>query len=164
MLADSTRRTINVTVLRDKQEIDLDLEIAFTQNGRKIGIGIYPHYVINSTTPSYKVHKSSSSGPSGGLMQTIAIYNSLLAGDITKGHKIMGTGTIWVDGSVGPIGGVKQKIITANNFKADYVFIPSENYNEALEQYNMLKKPTYPKPIKVSSFNDVLKFFEGLGD
>ena len=164
VLANTTRPTINVTVLRNGKELDLDLEIASTSSGRKIGISIYPHHVINSTSPKYTVHKSATSGPSGGLMQTIAIYNSLIAGDITKGKRFMGTGTIWVDGSVGPIGGVEQKIVTANNYKADYVFIPTDNYDDAINQYNLIKKPSYPKPIEVSSFDDVLKFFEGLGD
>lgn len=164
VIRDKANKTIILTIIRNKQEMELEVKINETNAGRKIGIAVYPHHVIRSATPKYTVHKSSSSGPSGGLMQTLAIYNALTAGDLTRGKNIMGTGTIEVDGSVGSIGGVKQKIITANNYKADYVFIPSENYQDALDQYKLLKNPSYPTPIKVDKFDDVLKFFEGLGD
>ena len=164
VVSDKANKTVNLTVLRNNKEIELNVKINDTENGRKVGISVYPHHVIRSTSPQYTLHSAKTSGPSGGLMQTIAVYNALIAGDITKGKKIMGTGTIEIDGSVGEIGGVKQKIITANNYHADYVFIPHANYQDALTQYRLLKNPSYPTPIEVNTFDDVLQFFEGLGD
>ena len=52
-------------------------------------------------------------------MLTLAIYNSLVDKDITKGKKVVGTGTIEEDGSVGSIGGVKYKLNGAVRQKAD---------------------------------------------
>lgn len=77
--------------------------------------------------------KSSESGPSGGLMTALAIYNSLVEEDITKGRYIIGTGTIDKDGNVGEIGGVKYKIIGAVKKDADIFLCPVENLEEALE-------------------------------
>ena len=54
-----------------------------------------------------------SGGPSAGLIFTLSVYNSLISQDMTGGRRIAGTGTINLDGSVGPIGGVKQKIFSA---------------------------------------------------
>ena len=47
------------------------------------------------------------------MMLTLAVYNRLSEEDITKGHRIAGTGTITTDGSVGRIGGMKQKTFAA---------------------------------------------------
>jgi PDZ domain-containing protein len=57
------------------------------------------------------------------------------SGDLTHGKRIMGTGTIDVDGTVGSIGGIKTKNHHADLYHADYFFVPEENYDEAMEQY-----------------------------
>ena len=72
------------------------------------------------------------SGPSGGLMMSLAIYNALVEEDMTHGKKIVGTGTIERDGTVGEIGGVEYKIKGAVKEKADIFLIPAgDNYEEA---------------------------------
>ena len=77
--------------------------------------------------------KTTESGPSGGLMMSLALYNSLVSEDITKGRTIIGTGTIDIDGNVGAIGGVRYKLIGAVKKKAEIFLVPEENYEEALE-------------------------------
>ena len=68
-------------------------------------------------------------------MLTLAIYNSLVDKDITKGKKVVGTGTIEEDGSVGSIGGVKYKLNGAVRQKADVFLVPAgENYEEAFKR------------------------------
>ncbi len=71
-------------------------------------------------------------GPSAGLMYTLSIIDLLTPEDLTKGHQIAGTGTIEVDGEVGAIGGVRQKVYGARRAGAAYVIIPAGNYEEAL--------------------------------
>ena len=75
--------------------------------------------------------KASEAGSSGGLMMSLTIYNQLVEEDITKGKKIVGTGTIDIDGNVGEIGGVKYKLIGAVKNDADIFMCPIENYEEA---------------------------------
>jgi len=72
-------------------------------------------------------------GSSGGLMNTLLIYNKLTKEDITKGDVISGTGVINIDGSIDPIGGVKYKLRGAYKEGADVFIAPSENYEEALK-------------------------------
>ena len=48
-------------------------------------------------------------GPSAGLMMALNVYNNLIPEDITNSMIVAGTGTIEIDGSVGPVGGIKQK-------------------------------------------------------
>jgi PDZ domain-containing protein len=164
--------TIKLTVLRENEHVDIDVKVNVFETKdddgkvvikRLIGISGYPHYKIISATPSFTIHDAKSTGPSGGLMQTIAIYNALTAGDITEGLKIMGTGTIEVDGKVGAIGGVEQKMLTANIYKADYVFVPSDNYEDAIKQYNLIKNPSFPTPIKIDNFSEAIAFLESIG-
>ena len=70
------------------------------------------------------------SGPSGGFMMALSIYN-YLEEDLTKGRKIVGTGTIDEDGTVGSIGGIEFKVKTASKNKADIFFVPIDNYEDA---------------------------------
>lgn len=77
--------------------------------------------------------KDSESGPSGGFMMALSIYDYLTSEDLTKGLKIVGTGTILENGDVGAIGGVEYKIKAAVKNKADIFFVPTDNYLEALK-------------------------------
>ncbi len=70
-------------------------------------------------------------GPSAGLMFTLQIVDQLTPGGIAGGHIIAGTGTIEVDGRVGNIGGVQQKVYTAETAGAEVMFVPRGNYEEA---------------------------------
>ena len=70
-------------------------------------------------------------GPSAGLMFALTIYNMLSPDDLTGGQRVAGTGTIDIDGRVGPIGGVTQKIAAAETAGARYFVVPSANYAEA---------------------------------
>jgi PDZ domain-containing protein len=70
-------------------------------------------------------------GPSAGLMMALNVYNNLIPEDITNSKIIAGTGTIEIDGSVGPVGGVKQKIIAAKRAGAELILVPVANFEEA---------------------------------
>lgn len=70
-------------------------------------------------------------GPSAGLMFTLAIYNALTPEDLTSGYQIAGTGTISLDGKVGPIGGVEQKVASAERAGAAFFLVPRQNYADA---------------------------------
>ncbi len=91
-------------------------------------------------------------GPSAGLMMALNVYNNLIPEDITNSMVIAGTGTIEVDGSVGPVGGIKQKVISAKNAGAELILVPMANFEEA--------KPLatdFTKIVAVESFEEALK-------
>lgn len=124
---------VNITVNRDGKKKECQAEIYATSDGLKVGISFLTTYEY-VTDPSITVEtKSSESGSSGGLMLSLAIYNAITDEDITHGKTIVGTGTITVDGIVGPIDGVKYKILGAVKSDADMFLCPEENYEEALE-------------------------------
>ena len=70
-------------------------------------------------------------GPSAGLMFTLGILDTLTPGELTRGMSIAGTGTMDVDGQVGPIGGIKQKLIAAKRKGAVAFLVPAGNWDEA---------------------------------
>ena len=70
-------------------------------------------------------------GPSAGLMMALNVYNNLIPEDITNSMIVAGTGTIEIDGSVGPVGGIKQKIIAAKKAGAELILVPVANFEEA---------------------------------
>lgn len=122
-------------------------------------IGGYAYYDINSETasPKFSLKSSNVGGPSGGLLQTLALYNALVETDITKSYKIAGTGTISIDGTVGPIGGIQQKIYTAFDDKIEIFLCPSENYEEALIAYNRIPNKEKMKLFSVETFEEALE-------
>ncbi len=128
---------------------------------KQVGIVVYEEYEL-VTNPDIKIiNDNSESGPSGGLMTSLAIYNSLVEEDITHGKKIVGTGTIDRDGNVGSIGGVKYKILGAAKKGAKIFLIPvGENYDEAkkIVDENNLKL----KLVPISTFDEALDFLNSL--
>ena len=90
-------------------------------------------------------------GPSAGMMMALNVYNLLTEDDITNGKKIAGTGTIEIDGSIGPVGGVKQKVIAAKRANAGLILVPIANYEEAsvFADYNT-------QIVAVDSFDNAL--------
>ena len=69
-------------------------------------------------------------GPSAGLMYTLTLIDLLSADDLADGRMIAGTGTIDLDGTVGSIGGIRQKIVAADRAGADVIFVPAGNWDE----------------------------------
>jgi len=113
-----------------------------------------------TTNPTIKLSfKNNESGPSGGLMMTLAIYNNLMEKDLTKGLKISGTGTIDELGNAGTIGGVKYKLKGAVNENADIFFVPNgDNYKEAIKEQN---KNNYKiKIVGVSTIDEVIEYLK----
>jgi PDZ domain-containing protein len=71
-------------------------------------------------------------GPSAGLIFALSIYDTLTPGSLTGGQVVAGTGTIAPDGTVGPIGGVREKIIGAARDGAELFFVPPANCESAM--------------------------------
>ncbi|WP_026692139.1 SepM family pheromone-processing serine protease [Peribacillus kribbensis] len=118
------------------------------------------------TEPKVSIDSEKIGGPSAGLMFSLEIYDQLNKTDMTKGYKIAGTGEIFPDGTVGPIGGIQQKIVAADKTGAEIFFAPNEkgikgsNYREALKAAKDIK--TSMKIVPVDSFSDAVKYLEHL--
>ena len=146
---------IKIKVLRNGHEVETKLKV-LEEKEKYTGIIVSTIYDYETNPKISFKFKENESGSSGGLTLALAIYNKLTKEDITKGYKIVGTGTIEPDGSVGAIGGVEYKLKGAVKSKADIFIVPSgDNYKEALA---LKKKEKYDIYImEVSTFKEALK-------
>lgn len=75
-------------------------------------------------------------GPSAGMIFALTIVDLLGEDDLTGGHVVAGTGTIDREGLVGPVGGVRQKVIGATGRRdgqdpATVFLVPRANLDDA---------------------------------
>lgn len=81
---------------------------------------------------SVQIDSGSVVGPSAGLAFTLGILDVLTPGSITGGQKIATTGTMSLDGTVGPIGGIHQKVVAARRKGVTLMLVPRSEYEDAL--------------------------------
>ncbi len=147
---------IEFTVKRSDKIVKCYAVLQKINDSNVIGISFLQNFKYETDPKISFKFKKDESGPSGGLMTAISIYDKLVEEDITNGLKIVGTGTINSDGTVGAIGGVKYKLQGAVKAKADVFVVPNgENYDEVMA---IMKKEKYKiKIIGVSTFDDAIK-------
>ena len=124
--------TVTFGVLyQDDQDNDLIREVIYTYQVEDQRMLFYPKYTITQAYPAYQFPglDAITGGPSGGLMQTLSIYASLVNVN-TNDLKIVGTGTIEFGGIIGPVGGVAQKLYAAKREKVDMFFMPKSLENQ----------------------------------
>ena len=116
------------------------------------------------TQPSYdfpfdvSINSDNIGGPSAGLAFTLGIINTISGGELTGGRIIAASGTIRPDGSVGDVGGVKQKTVAVENAGATVFFVPPQELSVARSMAT--SKLTV---FAVSTVGQALKDLERLG-
>lgn len=148
--------TIVLDVIREDKEEQINVKVTGNDETKAVGVVVLTNYIYDVDPELELSFKASEGGASGGLMIALNIYNSLTSEDITKGKRIAGTGTIDALGNVGAIDGVKYKIIGAHKNKMEIVFVPKDNYEEAVkvkEEYNYDMEI-----ISVDTFDDALNY------
>ena len=120
---------VELTIERNHKRLKVDIEPQETtvKGVTAMRIGIIPG--IGYDFPfDVSIHVDPNiGGPSAGLMFSLAVYDTLTPGSLTKGAVIAGTGTIDDAGNVGPIGGIAQKIVGAGDAGAELFFVPKDN-------------------------------------
>lgn len=138
---------VRVTISRDGKQSTVSVGTTRGEDGRALmGIVLAPRYTFPYTV---KVNAGDVGGPSAGLMFSLAIYDKLTPGALTGGENFAGTGTIDVDGSVGPIGGIQQKMVGARDTGVDHFLAPADNCGEVRGNV-----PDGLSVYKVSTFDD----------
>lgn len=155
----SEGEVVSLNVLRDDEEREC-YAITNDADGMKIGVSILTTYEYETDPEVTITSKASEAGSSGGLMMSLSVYNQLVEEDITGGKKIVGTGTIDIEGNVGEIGGVKYKLIGAVKNDAEIFMCPEENYEEAV---SVAEDKDYDITIvSVATFEEAIKKLEEL--
>ena len=119
--------SIPVVVRRDGTERTVSVRTAESDGRTVIGVGLGLDYDL---PVDVTLNTGSVGGPSAGLMFSLAIYDVLTPGELNGGKDVAGTGTMEDDGTVGPIGGIRQKVVGARKAGAEYFLAPAENCAE----------------------------------
>lgn len=162
---------VTVQYLSNNKKKEASGKIIKLSNGKNgIGIGLVDHTEVDTKIP-VDFSTGNVGGPSAGLMFTLDILDQINSEDLRKGRMIAGTGTIEKDGSVGDIGGVDKKVVSAANDKAEIFFVPNNpvdknylkkhpnaknNYQEAKAAAKRIK--TKMKIVPVQSVEDAINY------
>jgi Lon-like protease len=143
-----TEVTVDYTRLGEPGSTTVTTRPATEREGSLLGISV----IVQPYAPfDVDIHVADVGGPSAGLMLTLGILDLVGDEDLTDGHVVAGTGTIDVDGNVGPIGGITLKMVTARDIDAELFLVPADNCAEALR----LSDPGFPL-AKVATLDDAL--------
>ncbi|GBG96806.1 SepM family pheromone-processing serine protease [Lactococcus termiticola] len=116
---------VKIEVTRiDGSKHDFTGKFVKLSNGKTgIGISLVDHTEV-VTDPKVTINAGAIGGPSAGMMFTLEVYSQITGKDLRAGREIAGTGTINEDGSIGQIGGVDKKVVTASNEGAELFLVP----------------------------------------
>jgi Lon-like protease len=151
-----TEITVDYTRLGEPGNTTVVTNTATEREGSLLGVSV----LLQPFAPfDIDIQVEDVGGPSAGLMLTLGILDLVGDDDLTAGAVIAGTGTIDVDGNVGPIGGITLKMVTARDIGAELFLVPAENCAEALQ----VEDPGFPL-ARVATLDDALEALDALQD
>ena len=109
-----------------------------------------------------EIETDSIGGPSAGLAFTLALLDELTPGDLFGGHKVVATGTVNEDGSVGAIGALPQKSAAVRMTDADIFLVPASQTEKELSVARRVVGKNV-RIIEVSTVGEALEVLSGLG-
>jgi Lon-like protease len=147
------REDVQLRVERARKPIELTLRTAVSPDepGRAIiGVLVEPAAEIRLPRP-VEIDLGNVGGPSAGLAFALDLLEEL-GRDVDNGYRVAATGELALDGSVHPVGGLKQKTIGARRADVDVFVVPAgENATEARRHAGNLRI------MAVSSFQQALQ-------
>ena len=139
---------IAMTVRRDGEELALEVATETVDGAPRMGVVLAPGYEFPIDV---HIAVGDIGGPSAGMIFSLSVYDELTPGALTGGHRIAGTGTIAADGAVGPIGGIRQKMVGAEGSDAEFFLAPAANCDEVVGN-----EPEGLEVVAVSTFDDAI--------
>lgn len=123
--------TLKLEIMRDDETIDAKVELTSREDDPSAAmLGITVQEMVDPPL-DIDIETDKVGGTSAGLMNAIAIMDLLSPGNMVNGHTVAGTGTLDLDGNVGTIGGIRQKVVAAKEVGAEFVIVPRGNLEEA---------------------------------
>jgi len=144
---------LRVTVRRGSDRKTLTIKTTSDpRDPKRAVLGVFVDPAVTIKLPlDVKIDLGNVGGPSAGLAFALDLYDEL-GHDINHGLKVAATGEIELDGTVAPIGGVKQKTIGVRRSGVDVFLVPAgENAREARKYAHGLRI------IPVKSFQQALQ-------
>jgi PDZ domain-containing protein len=126
-------------------------------------VGIVPFDTASVQLPfEINIDTGSIGGPSAGLAFTLTLIDELSAGDLTGGSDVAVTGEIKLDGTVGAIGGLAQKVSAVRQVGVKYFLVPTAQGPEQLERARQIAGDDL-EIIPVATLDEALAALQALG-
>ena len=144
---------VRFTVRRGRSTLVVGVRsVAADQGPRRPVVGVFLTTALDIHLPvAVRIDAGNVGGPSAGLAFALEVYVKD-GHDIVHGHRVAATGEIFPDGSVGPIGGIKQKTIGAREAGVDVFLVPAgDNAREARRHAGRLRiipVETFPQALR----------------
>jgi PDZ domain-containing protein len=116
---------VSVAPLEGGKSRNVSLTPVASDDGPVIGISALENFPFDISISSGQI-----GGPSAGLLWALGVADLLDPVDLTDGRVVAGTGTVELDGTVGPIGGIGLKVVAAARAGADLFLLPRGNLPE----------------------------------
>ncbi len=145
-------QTVRFTILRDgKRKVVPIRTVAASPSSKRAVVGIYVEPAESIHLPiKVSIDAGNVGGPSAGLAFALDVLEKL-GHNVDHGYKIAATGEIYLNGAVGPIGGIKQKTYGAREAGVDAFLVPAgQNATDAKRYADGLRI------IPVKSFQQAL--------
>lgn len=137
-------QSVRLGLLRDGKPVEV---MARTRDsGGRTTVGVFLSLRFESPV-KVTINAGEVGGPSAGTMFALGVYDLLTPGPLTGGKQVAGTGTIDATGTVGPIGGIRQKLVGARNGGATWFLAPADNCDEVVGHV-----PDGLRVVKIATF------------
>ncbi len=156
-LIEKEKAGTRVPMTVERKGKDLSLKVPTGKSGGRTVVGVYlaPRFHFPVDVNIYAGHVG---GPSAGMMFSLGIYDTLTPGKLTGGVRFAGTGTLDSQGNVGPIGGIRQKLVGARDAGAQWFLAPAANCDEVVDHV-----PDGLQVVKVSTFDQARHLVKQIG-
>ncbi len=146
---------VDLTLRRGSTTVDVSATTREADGRATVGVflGVRFDFPID-----VKIDAGDVGGPSAGTMFALGIYDKLTPGALTGGANIAGTGTIDYTGKVGPIGGIRQKLVGAREGGATWFLAPASNCDEVVGHV-----PDGLRVVRISTFDEAKSAVEAIG-
>jgi PDZ domain-containing protein len=151
---DGTAR-LRLEILRDGRPLRTTVQPQMREiDGRRrpvVGVRITTHQPAIDLPLSVEISSGRVGGPSAGLMIGLAVYDLVDDVDLAAGRRIAGTGTLDIDGRIGPIDNVQMKVAAALHQGAQVFLAPA---SEAEAARSVVPAGSDLQVIGVDTFDD----------
>lgn len=151
------RLEFRVRAADETHDIEVTKRRCRDSEGALVGDPLVGVALVNQFPIDVAISSGDIGGPSAGLMFALGMYDLMTPGELTGGERVAGTGTIDLEGNVGPIGGIRDKVVAAQRAGATIFLVPADNMDEleGLELDGI-------RPVEVTTFEDAVADLEAL--
>jgi Lon-like protease len=142
--------------------VTVELTVSPTEPERTI-VGFVPFDTRRVVLPfEVSIDTGRIGGPSAGLAFTLALIDQLTPGDLLGGRDVAVTGTIELDGSVGAIGGLRQKASAVAQSGVEVFLVPAAQSDDDIEAARRAGGENL-EVVPVANLDEALEVLASLG-